>query len=294
MDRRETVSTFRDRMIEVLNRSGLNRSAFARKVGVERSTLSQLLSHRNDRLPRIDTIAAIAATERVSVDWLLGLSQEGHLGADIVSRDLEIEPGGHAPVDERLMRWHSEAVGYKIRHVPANLPDVLKSDEIIRYEYQGTPAVTPEQRIEVTHSSLDYQRRPETDMEVCSAYQTVEGFVRGEGMWQELAWAARRAQLRHMIDLTAELYPTFRWFLFDGRQRYAAPITVFGPQRAAVYMGHMYFVFNSTEHIRVLTRHFDDLIRAAVIHPPDLGRFLHRLLRAQEKSCAGDKSRTRR
>ena len=32
-----------------------------------------------------------------------------------------------------------------------------------------------------------------------------------------------------MIQLVDELYPTFRWFLFDGSRRYAAPVTVFGP-----------------------------------------------------------------
>jgi hypothetical protein len=81
-----------------------------------------------------------------------------------------------------------------------------------------------------------------------------------------------------MISLVDELYPTFRWFLFDGRQRYASPYTVFGPKRAAIYMGNMFFVFNSTEHIRVLTRHFDDLIRAAVVQPPDVKIHLGKLL----------------
>jgi hypothetical protein len=41
----------------------------------------------------------------------------------------------------------------------------------------------------------------------------------------------------------------------------------------------MYLVFNSTEHIQVLTRHFDDLIRAAVVQPPDVIEVLEGLLR---------------
>jgi hypothetical protein len=53
-------------------------------------------------------------------------------------------------------------------------------------------------------------------------------------------------------------------FLFDRRSRYSVPLTIFGPKRAAIYIGNMYFVLNSTEHIRALTRHFDDLIRVAV------------------------------
>ena len=80
-----------------------------------------------------------------------------------------------------------------------------------------------------------------------------------------------------MIALVDELYPTFRWFLFDGLQRYTIPVTIFGPQRAAIYLGQMYIVFTSTEHIRTLTQHFDDLIRSAVIQPTDVPTYLRTL-----------------
>src|SRR4030095_15294872 len=81
-----------------------------------------------------------------------------------------------------------------------------------------------------------------------------------------------------MIELLDELYPTFRWFLYDGVRRFSVPLTVFGPKRAAIYVGHMYVVFNSTEHIRVLTEHFDNLIRAAIVQPPKVSALLRRLV----------------
>ena len=89
-----------------------------------------------------------------------------------------------------------------------------------------------------------------------------------------------------MVDLVEELYPSFRWFFFDGLTRYSAPVTIFGPRRAAVYIGQMYFVFNTTEHIRVLTRHFDNLIRAAVVQPPEVGALLRRLLDGVESRAS--------
>jgi hypothetical protein len=63
-------------------------------------------------------------------------------------------------------------------------------------------------------------------------------------------------------------------FLYDGLAMHSAPLTIFGPQRAALYIGQMYFVFNTTEHIRVLTRHFDDLIRGAIIQPNEISAFV--------------------
>jgi hypothetical protein len=63
------------------------------------------------------------------------------------------------------------------------------------------------------------------------------------------------------------LYPSLRVFLYDGATHYSAPFTVFGPKRAALYLGQRFLVFTSTSHIRLMTRHFDDLLRAAVIQP---------------------------
>lgn len=275
--RNETVEVFRERLTEVIGRSGLRRSAFARRIGVDRSTLSQLLSPVNDRLPRAETIAAIAADQQVSVDWLLGLTQEGPLSADLMPQPFEIEVGGDAHQDERLERWHAEAAGYKIRYVPASLPDLLKSEPVIRYEYREQGAAVPQARLEEAGARLAYLRRPETDMEVCSTVQSVEDFARGHSQWADLAKAERRRAMSVMIERLEELYPTLRWFLFDRRTRYSAPLTIFGPKRAAIYVGNMYFVLNSTEHIRILTRHFDELIRAAVLQPRDTMDFLRRL-----------------
>lgn len=278
MNRSDRVRMFRERLGEVIARAGFSRSAFAERLGIDRSTLAQVLSPTNDRLPRAETLAAIAIDQRVSVDWLLGLSQEGQLAPDIIEQPFALEPGGHSPADERLTRWHAEAAGLKIRYVPSTLPDLLKTDELIRYEYRDYVGPIPESRIEAAHARLENQRRPETDMEVCSSIQSVEGYARGEGIWRGLGVEARRRQLERMIKLVDELYPTFRWYLYDGVLRFSVPLTLFGPKRAAIYVGHMYLVINSTEHIRILTQHFDNLIRASVVQPREVSGLLRRLL----------------
>ena len=278
MDRRQAVEFFRQRLTQVIDQSGLTQTAFAEAVRIDRSTLSQLLATSNDRLPRIETLVAIAAHRRCSVDWLLGLSQKDQFSADIIPESVQIERSAPSPADERLMRWHMEAVGYKIRHVPSTFPDLLKTESVIRFEYERFSALGPERGLESAHSKLDYLRRPETDMEACNAIQEVAGFVRAEGPWRGLPVAERRAQLNHMITLCGELYPTFRWFLYDGRQVYSAPVTIFGPLRAAIYIGQAYLVFSSTEHIRALTGHFDALVRAASVQPTEIAPYLQGLL----------------
>src|SRR4051812_36611634 len=109
---------FRDRLEKVIGRTGLNQAAFARHVGMDRSTLSQLLSASNDRLPRAETLTSIARGCRVSVDWLLGLSQREQVGAELVQAALTIETQAHAPFDERFLRWQAESGAQKLRTVP--------------------------------------------------------------------------------------------------------------------------------------------------------------------------------
>jgi hypothetical protein len=73
-----------------------------------------------------------------------------------------------------------------------------------------------------------------------------------------------------------------RWFLYDARQRYSVPLILFGPRRAVLYVGQMYVVFNSTEHVRVFTQHFDDLVKSATVQPTDIIALLRKLLAAIE------------
>jgi transcriptional regulator with XRE-family HTH domain len=278
MLRERTIATFRERLAELIERSSQSRSAFAARAGLDRSTLSQLLSPKNDRLPRAETIMAIASAENVSIDWLLGLTHDGRIGTDILRYSIQVEKGGQSPADVRLERWYDEVSGYKIRYVPTTLPDPLKSEQVIELEYRHSAALTPEQSVETTQRKLAYLRRPETEMEACCSYQSVEAFARGEGIWRGLSVQARRAQVRRMMDLVGELYPSFRWSLFDAKKLYSVPLIIFGPKRAALYVGQMYLVFNALEHVRLLTQHFDGLVRGAMVQPTDVGAFLQGLL----------------
>ncbi|WP_416896820.1 MAG: helix-turn-helix domain-containing protein [Minwuia sp.] len=279
MDKRELGQIFRERLEAVLGRFRGSNAKFAESVGLDRSALSQLLSGHSTRLPRAETLRAISQNHHVSLDWLLGLSQDDRFGTE-VARTLEIEEEAGSADDTRLAQWHAEAAGYKIRYVPATLPDLLRTDDVIRYEHRETADPEPDIIIREAGRRLAYSRRPETDMEVCMPMQRLQGFARGEGVWSGLTDAQRTHQIRQMAGLLDELYPTFRIFLYDGREAFSAPYTVFGPLRAAIYVGDMYLVLNGTEQIAALTSHFDRLIKRAVVNPHEAGGWVRGLLDA--------------
>ena len=275
VDRRDVVRMFRTRLIEAMDKAELNRSALAGAIGVDRSTLSQLLARDGDRLPRADTVAAIASVLQVSVDWLLGMSHEAELGANILQESLQITP--RTQVDEALALWHQEAAGYKIRYVPTTLPDLVKTEDVIQHEFRDFVVRTADQAIAASQRKLDYTGLPDTDMEVCLPLQAMRVFAQGNGVWEGLSATVRRDQIDHMAEIVEERYPSLRIFLFDGSTRFSVPYTIFGLKRAAIYVGQMYFVFNTSDHIRVLSRHFDDLIRAAEVQSNETAEFLREL-----------------
>lgn len=280
MGKRLLAATFRQRLATLLARSGDNQSAFAAGIGIDRSALSQLLSGGAPRMPRAETLINIATQHSVSLDWLLGISQDEGLTSEIrQSLEIEAAPGGF---DRTLLAtWHAEAAGTKIRYVPAGIPDLLRTEALIEYE-AGIANRDADAQHGETRYRIDYSRRPETDMEVCMPRHTLEIFARGLGVWSGLDADARREQLLHMARLIDDLYPGFRLYLYDGRQRYSVPYTIFGQIRAAIYMGDMYVVLNAADAVRQLTGHFDNLIRAADVNAHETAAFARRLAIADD------------
>lgn len=273
----EVLPGLRERLRELIDQEGRTQSAFAADAGIDRSTLSQLLSTRNRRLPRAETLVAISRASGTSVDWLLGLSSEGPIRADILHEAMAVSRNERSPLDEALIGWFEESIGSKVRYVPATLPDLLKTEAVIRHEVARYETIRPEQKIDLAAAPRSAAGAPGSDFECCNSIQALEDFARGGDIWRTLDRELRLAQLDHMIDMCEDLYPSFRWFLYDARQRYAGPVTIFGLRRAVLYLGQMYIVLNSEAHVLEFIDQFDGLIRAAVVQPPDVPDLLRRL-----------------
>ncbi len=263
-----------------MHRSGLSPSAFSRRAGIDRSTLSQLLSEDNPRLPRAETLVAIAGAAHVSVDWLLGLSQREEIGAEIIEAMLQIETHDRMPADDHFVAWLSEAQGYRIRTVPVALPDFMKTEAVLRFEYRGAFEKAAPSRLEAVQARLTFMGEPDNDVEVCVTMQALWALSEGRELWRDMPAKDRRAQIEHMADLYRRAYPGLRLYLYDHRDIYSAPFTVFGPKRAVLFLGHSYLVLNGSDHIRMFARRFDEMIRVAVVQPHEVEKTLRELVAA--------------
>ena len=266
MNKTEVAESFRKRLLVIIQRRNETVSAFARRCGLDRSALSQFLDESVVRLPRAETLAAIANAEGVSIDWLLGMRQDEENFGELTPV-MKVEAGDRGSTDSALAGWLRDASGYKIRYSPSSLPDLLRTKAVTDYEYQSPVHHYADVKTGQSQEQLDYSRLPDTDMEVVLPMQRLQNLAAGTDIWSGLHRGVRQAQLEQISHLLEELYPTFRLFLYDGIKNYCAPFTVFGPKRAAVYLGGMYLVINSSDQIRELSKHFDNIIRVAQVSP---------------------------
>lgn len=259
MDKRALCDTFRDRLRQLLDGMPGGTAAFLREAGVDRSALSQFLDPDAGRLPRAETLRRIAEARGVTADWLLGLTNTP-AGRQEVAPSVRIEQarraGGGSPLDD----WRREAAGGKLRYVPSSLPDMLA----LASDDPDGPQFPWSQPAEAVLGAI---RLGEMDVEIAMPFQTLEDLAEGAGLWRGIAAGPRRRQLDHMATTCAEAYPTLRLHLFDGRQTFAAPFSVFGRIRAALYLGGAYLVVTSAEQVAALSRLFDGLVRQADVGP---------------------------
>lgn len=279
VDKRDRAALFRTRLATAIALAGSSQSKLARDTGVDRSTLSQLLRDDGARLPNAQLVAACAAALGVSADWLLGLSDLPQQAADLMAAAMSITQAPRALIDEAIFAWHKEAAGYKIRHVPAGLPDLIKTNEMLRWEYQPSLGKTTEQAVGASNDRLTWMQAARSDYEIAFSMCELSSFAKAEGYYTGLPLDIRLAQLQRIRTLHGQMYPSMRIYLFDQRQLFSAPVTVFGPLLAVIYLGQNYLVFRDRDRVAALTSHFDGLVRSATISPRDMDAHLDQLIR---------------
>ncbi|SFR56878.1 helix-turn-helix domain-containing protein [Litoreibacter janthinus] len=278
LDKRDRADLFRLRLSQAMADSRTTQSALARAIGVDRSTVSQLLKQKTARLPNAQVVGECARVLGVSADWLLGLTDRPELAADLMASALTFTEAPRALVDEQIFDWHREAAGYKIRHVPASLPDMLKTRDMLEWEYSPHLGKTTAQAIGASEDRLTWMRSAGSDYEIAVPLHELHTMAEGCGYYEGLPVDLRRAQLTRLLELHEQLYPTLRLHAFDARKLYSAPVTIFGPKLAVIYLGRNYLAFRDRERVQAITQHFDGLVREAELSSRDMPKLLEELV----------------
>lgn len=279
VDKRNRAALFRERLAQAMAASGQSQSALARAVGVDRSTFSALLAP-GTRLPNAQGVAEAALALGVSCDWLLGLTDRPLPIDAELAKAISLTDAPRALFDDEIFGWHQEAAGYKIRHVPATLPDILKIRAVVEWEYRDALGDAAEVAISAFEAQLDHLRGARSDYEIALPLHEISAFAEGSGYWAGLSASARAAQLDQLIRLVDEIYPSLRLYFYDAHRVYSAPVTIFGQHLAVIYLGRAYLSFRDPARVAAISAHFDWLVREAPLGARESGAHL-RALRAR-------------
>lgn len=276
IDKRDRAALFRGRLAKAMAQAGANQASLAREAGLDRSTISALLAP-GTRLPNAQAAADCAVALGVSTDWLLGLTDRSAPPDRLADEAVTLVAAPRALFDDTVFGWHRAAAGAKIRHVPATLPDILKTREVVEWEYRATLGPDAPRAIAAFEAQRGWLSNVHSDFEIAVPEHEMASFAAGTGYWAGLPAALRQAQIDELSRLTETLYPALRFYLFDAHRVYSAPVTIFGSERAVVYLGRQYLVFSDPAKVAEVSRHFDWLVREASYSARDTASHLRRL-----------------
>ena len=279
MDKRRRASLFRERLIEVMSVKGMTKSGLSRAANVDRSTIGQLLKNDQPRLPNAQLAADAANALGVSTDWLLGLTNRPETPGDIIAAALSLSPAERTSADEQLLEWHHEAAGYKVRHVPATLPDILKTKRILDWEYASVRERRLPEALSAIQDQLQWLSSGVSDYEIAVPVHEIESCAAGTAYYKNVEKDVRYEQLGFIADQCDQMFPRLRIFLFDAHNVFSSPVTIFGPNLAVIYVGQCYLAFREVERIKSLSSHFDWLVREAVVDARSVSTHIRSLIK---------------
>lgn len=272
---REFRQNFQYRLAKAFKEAEITKAELSRLTDVDRSTITQLLKKDNMRLPRADTVAALAAGLNTTSDWLLGLTNEKASKSNIVQEILSIKKADkYSPVEQTLLRWHQKYYNDKIRYVASTIPDQLKTLSTIGFEHKHFYTSEQVRQLAISEERQKYTSMHQRDFEVCASLELVELFIKGHGVWQGMPRKDRIEQIEYMIEKIDEHYPDYRLYLYDSLKCLSPQITIFGRMRAAIGVGYMYFAYNTPDHIEALIQHFNTLIKEAPVKAHEIISYL--------------------
>ena len=111
--------------------------------------------------------------------------------------------------DEQIFKWHKEAAGYKIRHVPATLPDMLKCKEMLEWEYGTHSNRSAQQAIGATKDQLTWLYDTPSDYEIALPEHELTNFLHQQGYYADMPKGVKDRQVAHLLGFAMPFIRVF-------------------------------------------------------------------------------------
>lgn len=280
MQKIQRAAIFQKRLRAALEGCGQSVNAFCRNHDLDRPTITQLLIAKDSRLPRGDTLAALADALNVSSDWLLGLSDDRRKGVELIFEALAVKQVQDTPVEAQWYAWMEEAQGTHIRYVlNEGVPEMLKTPDTQIFEFAPLIGLAAAKKIAESAERKKFVTFGHENYTACCSLQQLKLFALGQGLWEGMPAKHRRAQLEFMAERLAALYPNAQYYFFDELKILSHPFAVFGKKRAVIQCSGDYLVYNRETHIHYFINLFNRYIQHAAVHPHQAADYTRGLIK---------------
>lgn len=98
---------------------------------MDRPTISKLPAKSGARLHYAQIVAKSAIALEASADCFLDIRERPECAAAPLASTLPVSEAAHMSISDRIFEWREEARAFKIRHIPAMLPDMFNYRDIL-------------------------------------------------------------------------------------------------------------------------------------------------------------------
>lgn len=219
----ELSALFVERLRAAMHDNGISAASLARRTGLSKAAISQLMSSKKSRLPNSFTIFNLARALNRNVDYFLGTTAP--LDGTRATFAIELYQNGFANAEHLYRQTVYAGTVTDLTLICDTLPDFLKTGPVLVAEYGATPEVTG-------HAARIAEMRTRDGaaqvggVVLCDT-AIVFQLVKGIGIYKSLSEADRVAQLDLLTRYFDERFPEIVCNLVSYRQHHLSPVLMF-------------------------------------------------------------------
>jgi len=210
----ELSAHFVDRLRRAMHDNGITAAELARKAGLSKAAISQLMSDKSARLPNSYSIYNLARALNRNVDYFLGSSVR------LVGDRASLQVDFHEDALRNIARLCREVVlrpdGAGTVLIADTLPEFTKTEQTLAAELGASAAVT-EHAAEMADLRATCQRNRIRGIVLCDSAILMQ-LIRGSGLYRALDEHARQAQIALMVEFFELRFPDLLCHVVSFRQ----------------------------------------------------------------------------
>lgn len=247
----ELSAHFVDRLRRAMHDNAISAAELARKTGLSKAAISQLMSDKSARLPNSYSIYNLARALNRNVDYFLGSSMR------LVGNRASLHVDFHEDALLNIGRLCREVVlkpdGPGTVLIADTLPDFAKTEQTLAAELGPSAAVT-EHAAEMAELRATCQRSRIRGIVLCDSAVVMQ-LIRGSGLYRALDDHARQAQIALMVEFFELRFPDLLCHVVSFRQhRLSAALLYDQVNIAAPLFGGLAQVANATVYEQLHAR----------------------------------------